>query len=73
MSHHHSKINICRTFDFFRHQKEEGFHGSVTSMKQLSSWLLPRLLEIQNENDKDLGKLSQMFHNLVQTALWGNK
>merc|ERR1712098_781688 len=62
-----------RVFDFFRHQKEEGFHGSVGSMKQLAIWLLPQLLEMEKVVDANVNNASKLWHILVQISLWGNK
>ena len=63
----------CRTFDFFQHQKEEGFHGSLASMKQLSAWLLTQLSELEKSENINGEKLSNLWHILVQISLWGNK
>jgi len=62
-----------RVFDFFRHQKEEGFHGSVGSMKQLAIWLLPQLLEMKKVVDPNVNNASKLWQILVQISLWGNK
>ena len=64
----------CRDFDFFRHQKEEGFHGSLGSMRQLSSWLLPKLRAMeQGEEERSPSRLAELWHVLVQVSLWGNR
>ena len=38
-----TKIPQLQTFDFFRAQKEEGFHSSLPSMQLLGSWLMKTL------------------------------
>eukprot|EP00092_Neocalanus_flemingeri_P068092 GFUD01083156.1.p1 GENE.GFUD01083156.1~~GFUD01083156.1.p1 ORF type:complete len:451 (-),score=169.54 GFUD01083156.1:83-1435(-) len=59
--------------DYFRQQKEEGYHGSLPSMRQLSAWLLPQLAKLSPDTqlaDTDCG---QTWATLVQVCLWGNK
>ena len=63
---------FSRDLDFFRHQKEEGFHGSLASMQKLSCWLLTQLSNIEN-NKPQPADLRQQWQTLVQICLWGNK
>ena len=51
--------------DFFRGQKEEGFHSSLASMESLGSWLVAQLASSCTA--------SQTWATLLQVSLWGNK
>jgi len=64
------QINELRSFDFFRHQKEEGFRESLSSMKDLGDWLFHSLANLDHENKTEIREL---FGNLLQISLWGNK
>jgi len=58
--------------DYFRQQKEEGYHGSLQSMRQLGAWLLPQLSKLSS-NTQQLSDSWQVWATLVQVCLWGNK
>ena len=64
-------VKELQNFDYFGHQKREGFHGSVSSMKQLAAWLLEQLESLENECNET--KMKELWHILVQICLWGNK
>ena len=76
-----TEITYFRDFDFFRHQKEEGFRDSIPSMELLGSWLLQELpatgSELINGNgtysDDNGTKAAELFSLLLQISLWGNK
>ena len=61
-----------RDLDFFRHQKEEGFHGSLSSMQKLATWLLSKLNDIERKTVTP-EELRQLWQTLVQICLWGNR
>ena len=63
-------VLFFRSFDFFRHQKEEGFRESLSSMKDLGDWLFHSLANLDHENKTEIREL---FGNLLQISLWGNK
>jgi uncharacterized protein with ATP-grasp and redox domains len=56
-----------RGLDFFRQQKEDGYHGSLQSMVQLASWLIPQLSTLSSATQQ------HTWDTLVQVCLWGNK
>merc|ERR1711936_291741 len=57
--------------DYFRQQKEEGFHGSVPSMRHLGTWVLTQLDQVSP--DTQLCGIRHIWTTLVQVSLWGNK
>ena len=70
MDYFHNVIESCyffaiRNLDFFEQQKQEGFYGSLSSMKMLGKWILD---ELDNTSDLD-----RTWTTLVQVCLWGNK
>jgi len=60
-------VSQLQGLDFFRQQKEEGYHGSLSSMRQLGSWLLPQISKLSP------GTEQLVWDTLVQVSLWGNK
>jgi len=58
-------VKQLRNLDFFEQQKQEGFYGSLSSMKMLGKWVLD---ELDNTSDLD-----RTWTTLVQVCLWGNK
>lgn len=62
-----TQVTQLQGLDYFRQQKEEGFHGSLASMRQLGSWLLPQLSKLSP------GTEQLAWDTLVQVCLWGNK
>jgi len=60
-------VDQLQGLDYFRQQKEEGYHGSLLSMRQLGAWLLPQLAKISPDSEQ------QTWATLVQVCLWGNK
>jgi len=56
---------FLQDLDFFRQQKEEGFHGSLSSMSLLAQWFLPAMERITDP--------ALTWDTLVQVCLWGNK
>lgn len=60
-------VHQLQGFDYFRQQKEEGYHGSLPSMRQLGAWLLPQLSKLSS------GTEQLVWDTLVQVCLWGNK
>eukprot|EP00088_Acartia_fossae_P041886 TRINITY_DN4384_c0_g1_i1.p1 TRINITY_DN4384_c0_g1~~TRINITY_DN4384_c0_g1_i1.p1 ORF type:complete len:442 (-),score=79.47 TRINITY_DN4384_c0_g1_i1:201-1526(-) len=57
-------------FDFFRHQKEEGFRESLASMSELGSWLQDQLEGAQQHSST---QMETNFKTLIRISLWGNK
>jgi len=64
---HRTGVDKLQGLDYFRQQKEEGYHGSLLSMRQLGSWLLPQLAKLPTDSEQ------QIWATLVQVCLWGNK
>ena len=76
---------LSRDFDFFRHQKEEGFRDSLPSMELLGAWLLQQLSwaagggggrQLDNGNctlDNNIPQSAQLWNLFLQISLWGNK
>jgi len=60
-------VEQLKGLDYFRQQKEEGYHGSLQSMVQLGSWLVTHLANMTPD------KYQQTWGILVQVCLWGNK
>lgn len=60
-------VEQLKGLDYFRQQKEEGYHGSLQSMVQLGSWLVSHLANMTPD------KYQQTWGILVQVCLWGNK
>lgn len=67
-----TNIEQLRDFDFFRHQKEEGFRDSLYSMEQLGEWILQILPEDSSISSKG-NDTQDLFAKLLQISLWGNK
>ena len=65
-------ITTCRELDFFRQQKEEGFHGSLPSMQKLATWLVGQLTDLEKSPTKP-EELGKKWQTLVQICLWGNR
>jgi len=59
-----------KEFDFFVHQKEEGFLESVESMAHLGIWLQK---ELENASQHSKTQMESNFKTLIKISLWGNK
>lgn len=80
-----TRVEPLRDFDFFRHQKEEGFRDSLPSMELLGAWLLQQLSgaagggggrQLDNGNctlDNNIPQSAQLWNLFLQISLWGNK
>jgi len=60
-------VEQLKGLDYFRQQKEDGYHGSLQSMEQLGSWLVSQLSSLTPD------MYQQTWGILVQVCLWGNK
>jgi len=60
-------VEQLKGLDYFRQQKEDGYHGSLPSMVQLGSWLVSQLSSLTPD------MYQQTWGTLVQVCLWGNK
>jgi len=60
-------VEQLKGLDYFRQQKEDGYHGSLQAMVQLGSWLVAQLSGLAPD------MYQQTWGTLVQVCLWGNK
>jgi len=60
-------VEQLKGLDYFRQQKEDGYHGSLPSMVQLGSWLVSQLSSLTPD------MYQKTWGMLVQVCLWGNK
>jgi len=60
-------VEQLKGLDYFRQQKEDGYHGSLPSMVQLGSWLVSQLSSLTPD------MYQKTWGTLVQVCLWGNK
>jgi len=60
-------VEQLKGLDYFRQQKEDGYHGSLQSMEQLGSWLVSQLSSLTPD------MYQQTWGTLVEICLWGNK